>query len=582
LETKLLLFLFVVFFLLLLLFFSKGYVKRLKILFFKKHVIIIGLSRIGVQVALNLAKEGRKVVVISMEPLGPEAEYINTIGGFVISYSGIDESVLAKAGLAKANTLFIATNDDDTNIKLAQFVSRLKKRKYIQGSLKLMLHINDFDLKNLLSDYLDVSSNSAVDVQPFNINDITAQFIYDQFPPHLYLIDETSKDNEKIICIVGDNEIARSFLIENSILSQYGEGKKLKIFLISGNADSFYNSVIRQYPNVIDFLEIVPIELRNDNFSSTHEWDSQFLKAIHAIDAVYFFGNKDAKLINSALHFRQFLYEKTMNIRKVPIIVCLPEETKVVNMLNGEGEKSGKPSLTERFKNQVVIHFVRKYSDTCSVKQMIDVSGENEVLAKSINYYYAIKYEFDGLLNIHFKKSANAEFINRLEREMIGFKVKRGEPLAQIEQLVLDFTKEYTKNSIEKIRSIFGVNQLWNNLTDRKKESNRYVARHLDVKFYVLKKRGIKTFTKDEIKLHLNYLAKTEHDRWSAEKFAFDFSYGSLPGSDKNLKKILKDTLKIHDQLIPFEKLDQTNKEKDLDMFMLLPLLQSIKENIKD
>lgn len=532
--------------------------------------------------ALNLVKEGRKVVVITDEPLGPDSEYINTNGGIVLSCHGIDESVLRKAGLANTATLFIATNDDDANIKLAQFISRLKKRKFTQGALKLMLHINDFEIKNLLSDYLDVSSNSSVDVQPFNINDIAAQFIYDQFPPHLYLIDETSKNNEKIICIVGDNDIAKSFLIENSILSQYGDEKKLKIFLISENAESFYKTVVRQYPNLIDFLEIVPIELRNDNFSSTHEWDARFLDSIESIDAVYLFGDKDAKIINSALHLRQFLYEKTMNIRKVPIIVCLPEETKVVNMLNGEEEKSGKPSLTERFKDQVVIHFVRKYSDTCSVKQMIDISGENEVLAKSINFYYAIKYEFDGLLNTHFKKSVNGDFINRLEREVLGFKVKRGEPLTQIEQLVLDFTKEYTKSSIEKIRSLFGINQLWNNLTDRKKESNRYVARHLEVKFHILKKLGIKNFTKEEIKLHLNYLAKTEHNRWSAEKFAFDFSYGSLPGSDKHLKKILKDTLKIHDQLIPFEKLDQINKEKDLDMFLLLPLLKNIKENVKD
>ena len=445
-----------------------------------------------------------------------------------------------------------------------------------------MVHINDDDLKNLLSDYLDVSTTNSVDVQPFNINEITAQLVYDQFPPHLYLSDETSRDTEKIICIVGDNDIARSFLIENSILSQYGDAKKLKVFLITENAELYYKTITKQYPNLGDFLEMIPVELRNHNFSSKHPWDERFLNSINSIDVVYFFGDKDAKMINSALHLRQFLYEKTLNIRKVPIVVCLPEETKVVNMLDGEEEKSGKLSLTDRFRDQVVVHLVRKYTDTCSVKRMIDGSGENEILAKAINFYYSIKYEFDGLLYAHFKKSANGDFLKKLEREMLDFKVKRGEPLAQIEQLVLDFTKAYTKNSIEKIRSVFGVNKLWCNLTDRKKESNRYVARHLEVKLFVLKKLGIKNFTKEEIRLHLKQIAPIEHNRWSAEKFAFDFSYGSLPTSDKNLKKILKDTLKIHDQLVPFNMLDETNKEKDLDMFFLLPLLQKIKENSKD
>ncbi len=556
--------------------------KRVKILFFKKHVIVIGLSRIGRQVALNLAKDGRKVVVLTNESLGPDADSIIDNGGFVLSSPGFDESALRKAGLANASTLFIATDDDDTNIKLTQFISRLKKRKYSSGPLKLMVHINDDDLKNLLSDYLDVSTTNSVDVQPFNINEITAQLVYDQFPPHLYLSDETSRDTEKIICIVGDNDIARSFLIENSILSQYGDAKKLKVFLITENAELYYKTITKQYPNLGDFLEMIPVELRNHNFSSKHPWDERFLNSINSIDVVYFFGDKDAKMINSALHLRQFLYEKTLNIRKVPIVVCLPEETKVVNMLDGEEEKSGKLSLTDRFRDQVVVHLVRKYTDTCSVKRMIDGSGENEILAKAINFYYSIKYEFDGLLYAHFKKSANGDFLKKLEREMLDFKVKRGEPLAQIEQLVLDFTKAYTKNSIEKIRSVFGVNKLWCNLTDRKKESNRYVARHLEVKLFVLKKLGIKNFTKEEIRLHLKQIAPIEHNRWSAEKFAFDFSYGSLPTSDKNLKKILKDTLKIHDQLVPFNMLDETNKEKDLDMFFLLPLLQKIKENSKD
>lgn len=576
------LFLIVVLSLLLIVFFSRRLVKRVKILFFKKHVIVIGLSRIGRQVALNLAKDGRKVVVLTNESLGPDADSIIDNGGFVLSSPGFDESALRKAGLANASTLFIATDDDDTNIKLTQFISRLKKRKYSSGPLKLMVHINDDDLKNLLSDYLDVSTTNSVDVQPFNINEITAQLVYDQFPPHLYLSDETSRDTEKIICIVGDNDIARSFLIENSILSQYGDAKKLKVFLITENAELYYKTITKQYPNLGDFLEMIPVELRNHNFSSKHPWDERFLNSINSIDVVYFFGDKDAKMINSALHLRQFLYEKTLNIRKVPIVVCLPEETKVVNMLDGEEEKSGKLSLTDRFRDQVVVHLVRKYTDTCSVKRMIDGSGENEILAKAINFYYSIKYEFDGLLYAHFKKSANGDFLKKLEREMLDFKVKRGEPLAQIEQLVLDFTKAYTKNSIEKIRSVFGVNKLWCNLTDRKKESNRYVARHLEVKLFVLKKLGIKNFTKEEIRLHLKQIAPIEHNRWSAEKFAFDFSYGSLPTSDKNLKKILKDTLKIHDQLVPFNMLDETNKEKDLDMFFLLPLLQKIKENSKD
>ncbi len=564
----------------LLFFIVKLALNTIKKSFIFNHVVVIGLSRTANQVALNLAKAGRKVVLVSKEPVGIDTLTIRENGGVVLSETSYNLSLFKKARLNKAKIVFIATSEDDTNIILAQMISRIKKRNYGGGILKLMVKINDADLKNLVSDYQESSNKNLVETSPFNINNITAQYIYDKFPPHNYIDGETIRDKEKIICIVGNNDIATSFLLENSILSQYGDENNLKVFVICENAEVYLKSVFKKFPNISNFLNIVPIELENDNFSTKHKWNSLFINSIDSIDIAYFFGNKDAKLFSSALHFRQFLYEKTQNIRKVPIVVCLPEETEVLSLLDGDNLE--RQSLSEKYKNEIVIHLVRKYTDVCSVNRLIDASNETEILAKAINYYYSIKFEFNELLNKHFKKSNNQEFLERIQKEVLEFKVKHGEPLQQIEQLVINFTKEYTKNSAEKITSIFGINAQWNNLTDRKKESNRYVARHLDVKIYILRKLGLKSFTNGEIKSHFNYLAPIEHNRWSAEKFAFDFTYGNLPSTDKNLKKILKDTLKIHDQLIPFEKLDSSNKDKDLDMFYLLPLLQKIKENNKD
>ena len=259
--------------------------------FFKKHVIVIGLSKIGTQIAINLSKAGRNVIVISNEPLGPDAEVIKRNGGFVILSKGIDERALKRAGLANASTVFIASSNDDINIKLAQFISRLKKRKYYYGALKLMVHINNSDLKNLLSDYLDISSGDSIDLQSFNINDVAAKLVYDQYPPHLYLVDQTANDNEKIIGIVGDNEIARSFLIENSILSQYGDQINLKVLLINENADSYLNSIIKQYPNIGDLLQLVSVPtcvgLDLDTLTSLRpSWPWSLLPQIHSVPSV--------------------------------------------------------------------------------------------------------------------------------------------------------------------------------------------------------------------------------------------------------------------------------------------------------
>jgi hypothetical protein len=119
------------------------------------------------------------------------------------------------------------------------------------------------------------------------------------------------------------------------------------------------------------------------------------------------------------------------------------------------------------------------------------------------------------------------------------------------------------------------VEKRWNILTHRKKDSNRYAARQLSSKFSSLKRIGCEPLTVENITHFYARLAPMEHKRWSAEKMVFNYKYGPLV-SDKADRYVLKDVLKIHDQLIPYDKLTEIEKEKDLNLFLLMPLLSRI------
>ncbi|MEM6299928.1 MAG: hypothetical protein AAF740_14665, partial [Bacteroidota bacterium] len=121
-----------------------------------------------------------------------------------------------------------------------------------------------------------------------------------------------------------------------------------------------------------------------------------------------------------------------------------------------------------------------------------------------------------------------------------------------------------------------GIQARWQSLPGLKQLSNRYVARHLNVKIDFLSKIGYADCRKEDIIPFFHALAPVEHDRWTSEKLAYKFRFGPFP-KDRTVKNLLKDTLKIHDQIIPYEELTQEMEDKDFNMFLLIPVMQRMR-----
>jgi trk system potassium uptake protein TrkA len=82
-------------------------------------IIILGCGRVGIYLAQTLDQAGHQVTVIdrsreAFNRLG--ADY----GGQMVLGTGIDEDVLKKAGIEKADAFVAVTNGDNTNAMAAQ------------------------------------------------------------------------------------------------------------------------------------------------------------------------------------------------------------------------------------------------------------------------------------------------------------------------------------------------------------------------------------------------------------------------------------------------------------------------------
>lgn len=86
--------------------------------------VILGCGRVGAYLAQTLVAEGHEVTVIdqnsaSFARLGPD------FAGHLVVGTGIDEDVLRRAGIEKAEAFVAVTNGDNTNVMAAQVAKEL-------------------------------------------------------------------------------------------------------------------------------------------------------------------------------------------------------------------------------------------------------------------------------------------------------------------------------------------------------------------------------------------------------------------------------------------------------------------------
>lgn len=555
-----------------------GYVNAKIKLSYKNHIIVFGLNNIGKQICEQLLHKGYKVVAIEHDHDNIYAHDIQHHGGIVLYDNPGDKETLDKAGLLNASMCILAGDNDVANIELASQIAkfRYEQKHNSKSAIKILAHINNWDNTNVIKDFFDLNNeDDHYDLETFNVHQLSAQKIYDLYPPHNYISNTNTDAEENAIAIIGYNKAAEYFIAENIVLSHYPDLQNLKIYLVDKDADTIFHQVSYKFPFYNEFAEIIPVKLLNGSFFANYTWSKKNIEQLSKIKVAYFFGDNDAALINSVASFRQFLYTQTLNISEVPLVVCLPEDTGIVDLLNSTNNK--KEQVKRVFSEQLNIHQFRQITDTCK-SEMIEENELADKLSKSINYFYSIKYDFEKQLTAKYKVADAAKVIAELEAQMIGLAAKNSSlSLSEMEDQVLDKLAVLTHIAKEELRKEFSVNKRWHMLTHRKKDSNRYAARHAAVKIHSLKQIGCWPLTIDNIRNYYHRIAPIEHKRWNAEKMLFNFKYGPLNHLPEQ-KAVLKEVLKIHDQIIPFEKLTEVEKNKDLNLFLLLPLLNNIKQ----
>ncbi len=98
---------------------------------FNNHVLLVGMGHLGFRVVKKLHEMEREVVVITLDPGKDLSEKVRAMGIPVIIDDATRESVLEAAGIRRAQTIILCTQNDVLNLQIAVKARSLKQEIHV-------------------------------------------------------------------------------------------------------------------------------------------------------------------------------------------------------------------------------------------------------------------------------------------------------------------------------------------------------------------------------------------------------------------------------------------------------------------
>ncbi len=508
-----------------------------KIRFWKNHIIVCGLSKKAELLIMNfLSNENEKfkIVVIELNAEHSSISYLRKKGVIVLDGDATDEEVLLRANVLDARHLLALTNDEKTNIHIAQKSASIYNQypEDILDILQINIHIDDFYTMNIFKEFHEKATpdneayrkgGSKIDYHAFSIYQLAAMSMVDNFSPDKYVSLSNDDDPPAHLLVLGDNLAAQYLILEAAQMYHFANLHKTRITVVAEDTVPIAQKIRTHYPFLDQTVDIHYI--CTDDF-----FRFPCPIACDELSVCFVAMDDDGKSVYYSRKLRQHLYadcaqtkeyslrsfKRYNNFRQStpPIKVLLPRNTALVNIFDDVAIEM----------KALNIELLNMDDEVCNKKTIVDNRKEEDFIAKHIHYEWA--------------------------------------------------KNQALKNNIP----AGSMQQEWDKLRDAQKDANRLPARHLQIKL-----RYVKADLSDqEVGEELDFetledqiwdkIARMEHNRWVAEKNIGGFVVTEKP-SEKQLGAFLKEHLKSHWDLVPFDQLDKETQEYDKFTFKMAPVI---------
>lgn len=299
------------------------------------HVVVCGLGRKGLQLALDFLARGDRVVIIEKDEENDHLLAAREAGALVVLNAAADEAILRQARVAQASVLLAVTGDDGANIETAMVARRLVHREAPGRTtpLRVHAHVGDLRLCGLIRASKVLVSEEPVEAAPFNIHEAAARV----------LLRDTPLDRERLLpgdprfvhlCIVGFGQMGESVALQAARLLHLANGSRARMTLIDRKAEERRRRFLGRCPGftAVADLDVLEGDVEYaDVLGQLEEWGRD---PGRLLDIVVCFDD-DRRGLACALALIERLRE-----RRVPVRVRMSQEAGLSTLARGTGTGS--------------------------------------------------------------------------------------------------------------------------------------------------------------------------------------------------------------------------------------------------
>lgn len=122
---------------------------------YRDHIILIGLGHLGYRVVTRLHDIGKEMVVVELNPKLDLLEHVQSLAIPVLVEDATRERVLEAAGVRRATTLILCTQNDSLNLEIAV------KARNLNPDIRVVIRIFDDDFAQSLNRQFGFKALSA-------------------------------------------------------------------------------------------------------------------------------------------------------------------------------------------------------------------------------------------------------------------------------------------------------------------------------------------------------------------------------------------------------------------------------------